>query len=97
MADGEMVADAINVGLLSTFDQSILVVDADIVALAIVEGLLVTPVQSTDPETLAEEDTIAEEDIVAEAILLGLFCTFDQSIDVVDAEIVAEAIVLGLF
>jgi len=26
----------------------------------------------------------------------GLFCTFDQSIDVVDAEIVADAIVLGL-
>ena len=45
----------------------------------------------------AEDDVIALEEIVADAILVGLLCTFDQSILIVEAEIVADAIMLGLF
>jgi len=67
-----------------------LVVEAEMVALAILEGLLVTPDQST------EADISAEEDIVADAIVLGLLCTLLQSMLVVDADIVALAIVEGL-
>jgi len=42
------------------------------VALAIIEGLLVTPAQSTEEETSAEDEIIAEEEMVADAIDVGL-------------------------
>ena len=79
----DIVADAILVGWLETPDLS---TDAVTFALAIVEGLLVTPLQSTDDDNKALDETVAL------AILDGLLDTPAQS---TEADIVALAILVG--
>jgi hypothetical protein len=101
----EIVADAIDVGLLLipfqsaeeeiTADVEITalvenIADVEIVALAILLGLFEIPFQSADAVIFDEAD------IVAEAIVNGLFCTFDQSIEVVLEEIIDDAEIVAL-
>lgn len=67
-----------------------LVVEADIVALAMVDGLLVTPDQSTDAVILELADTVALEDVTAELEIVAL-------VEVIAlADIVADAMLVGL-
>jgi hypothetical protein len=74
-----MVALAIVDGLFCTFDQSILVVDADIVADAIVEGLFEIPFQSAEEEIIALLEIVAEVDNVELEDQVELAATVDDA------------------